>query len=282
MSVTMTAKSIFLGTYMPALALAVGHALWCLAADPGDLAWWGVLAGCAPGALFFARVFLAPVARTRALMWPVFAAHAFGTLLLLASGSREALPWGYVLSVGWAGSLLYQLWYSRFGRTGSAALARGRTLPDLVLEDAEGRVVRVHDLPGALLVIFYRGNWCPLCVAQIREVAGQYRELAARGVETLLVSSQPAGHTADLAARFDVPLRFLVDRDNRAARSLGILAKNGTPPGLQALGYESDTAMPTVVLTDAARTILFCDETDNYRVRPEPDTFLRILDAAAA
>lgn len=280
MNVTMTAKSIFLGTYMPALALAVGHALWRLAGDPGDLAWWGVLVGCSPGALFFARVFLAPVARTRAVMRPVFVMHALGTLLLLASGSGEPLPWGYVLVVGWADSLLYQLWYSRFGRKGSAALAPGRTLPDLVLEDAGGREVRVQDLPGALLMIFYRGNWCPLCVAQIREVAGQYRELAARGVQTVLVSSQPAGHTAELAAKFDAPMHFLVDRDNRAARSLGILARNGTPPGLQALGYESDTAMPTVVLTDAARKILFCDETDNYRVRPEPETFLRILDAA--
>lgn len=282
MNVKMTTRTIFLGLYMPSLAVVLGHAAWRLVAAPGDIAWWGVLVACAPGALFFARVFLAPVARTAPVMWPVFAMHILGTALLAASGSVGLLPWACVLVVGWIGSLLYQLWYSRFGRTPSRALAKGNVLPDLTMEDSSGASVRLHDVPGSLLMIFYRGNWCPLCVAQIREVAGQYRELAARGVETVLVSSQPAGHSAELASRFDAPMRFLVDRDNRAARSLGILAVNGTPPGLQALGYENDTAMPTVVLTDREKKILFCDETDNYRVRPEPDVFLAILDAATA
>lgn len=282
MNVSMTIKSAFLGLYMASLAATLGLALWRVAGDPGNPACWGLLVACSPGALFFARVFLAPVARTSALMWPVFAMHAAGTLLLAASGRGDATAWAAVLAVGWGGSLLYQAWYSRFARTPSAELAVGGLLPDFTLEVGDGREVRVHDLPGSLLILFYRGNWCPLCMAQIREVAGLYRELASRGVETLLVSSQPAGHSAEVAARFDVPLRFLVDPGNRAARRLGILAQDGTPPGLQVLGYDRDTAMPTVVITDAARRILFCDQTDNYRVRPEPETFLRILDEAAA
>ena len=36
--------------------------------------------------------------------------------------------------------------------------------------------------------------------------------------------------------------------------------------------------MPTVVITDANGKIIFRDLTDNYRVRPEPETFLKILD----
>ena len=38
-----------------------------------------------------------------------------------------------------------------------------------------------------------------------------------------------------------------------------------------------DTVMPTVVVTNANGTILFSDQADNYRVRPEPDIFLAIL-----
>jgi hypothetical protein len=44
------------------------------------------------------------------------------------------------------------------------------------------------------------------------------------------------------------------------------------------MGYESDTVMPTAVLTDASGTVIFADLTDNYRVRPEPQIFLDILD----
>jgi len=34
-----------------------------------------------------------------------------------------------------------------------------------------------------------------------------------------------------------------------------------------------------VLLTDAAGTVLWVDQTDNYRIRPEPDTFFAVLDA---
>jgi pimeloyl-ACP methyl ester carboxylesterase/peroxiredoxin len=273
----MTVKSAFISLWMLTVSFALGHAGWELVRAPSAWVWWSVLVGCIPAALFFVWVYFWPVARTPSVLWPVFLVHALGTLLLLSTGNRALVPWLYVLGVGWLGSLAYQLWYSRFGRERSLSLAVGQPLPELLLEDERQRPVDVRTLPGSLLLIFYRGNWCPLCMAQIREVAGQYKELAARGVQTVLISSQPHAHTASLAAKFNVPFHFLVDRDNRMARKLGILAHNGTPLGLQALGYSSDTAMPTVVLTDAHKQILFCDETDNYRLRPEPEVFMNLL-----
>jgi len=76
----------------------------------------------------------------------------------------------------------------------------------------------------------------------------------------------PKTETRDLAARFDVPFRFLVDPGGRATRQLGIP------------GYHPDTVLPTAVVTDADGRILLADQTDNYRVRPEPETFLAALD----
>ena len=64
------------------------------------------------------------------------------------------------------------------------------------------------------------------------------------------------------------------------AEKLGIKAQAGLPVGLEALGYVSDTVMPTVVITDASGVILFADLTDNYRVRPEPDVFLEVFSRA--
>ncbi len=277
----MTVKSIFISAYISAIYAALAHAGWMLGSEPANLAWWAVVIALAPGALFFIRLFLAPIARTTAIMWPFFIFHAAGTMLLISTGKHDVLPWLYVVLIGWGGSAAYQLWYSRFGRSHSPVLVVGQALPALTFEDAKGNAVHTQELSGSLLIIFYRGNWCPLCMAQIREVADQYKELAARGVQALLISSQPHENTAALAEKFNVPFHFLVDPDNRVARQLTILAKNGTPMGLQALGYGNDTAMPTVVLTDANKKIIFCDETDNYRVRPEPDIFLKILDGIA-
>lgn len=114
-------------------------------------------------------------------------------------------------------------------------------------------------------------------VAQVRELAASYRELAAAGARVVLVSPQPAGETAKLAERFDASMDFVVDEGNRAARALGIADAGGTPAGLGVLGYDSETVLPTVVIVDRDGVILFSDQTDNYRVRPEPAMYLEVL-----
>ena len=70
---------------------------------------------------------------------------------------------------------------------------------------------------------------------------------------------------------------FLTDEGNKAARILGIESENGIPLGMQMLGYDSETVLPTVIITDENGRVIWTHETDNYRVRPEPDVFLKVL-----
>jgi len=72
-------------------------------------------------------------------------------------------------------------------------------------------------------------------------------------------------------------LDFLTDEDNRVARILGIHSPHGLPMGMQVLGYDSETVLPTVIITDTGGRILWAHETDNYRVRPEPEVYLSVL-----
>ena len=55
-------------------------------------------------------------------------------------------------------------------------------------------------------------------------------------------------------------------------------------PGLPELGwcvagdcFDSDTVLPTVIITDKGGRVLWTHETDNYRIRPEPDVYLAVL-----
>ncbi len=213
----------------------------------------------------------------RRLTWVVGISAGVGVAASLGEQGR----WGtavhaILLALLWQ---LYVVWYSRLGRGDNRLLAVGKKLPDFVVEDEGGTAVSTAQFQGQpALFMFYRGNWCPLCMAQIREIAGQYRALAQRGVQIALISPQPHDHTRKLAQRFDVPFRFLVDPGNRAARQLGIAHENGIPAGFQVLGYDPETVYPTVIITDKTGTIRFVDLTDNYRLRPQPQTFLRALD----
>jgi len=272
-------KSFFISAWMSLLVVGAVRSGWAIYQNPHVLAWyWALLCMLAPLS-FFAWVFTFNVARTQMATKAVLGI----TLITLLGAALSPLiiePLVWILGAGVIGTAVYEWWYSSFGGRHNQLLGVGQTLPNLEFINAAGTSIKTRELNKPLLMIFYRGNWCPLCMAQIKEIAGQYRELAAKGVEILLVSPKPQSHTVDLAQRFEAPMRFLVDTDNAMAKRLGIAAANGLPLGMEVLGYDSDTVMPTVIMTDATGKILFADLTDNYRVRPEPEIFLRVFTQA--
>lgn len=275
-------KSLFLSSYLTAAIAGLVVAVIRLVDDGADSPWLGTAIACAAPAGFFIQIMLMPRARTSPnLLW-VIAAGVVGTVLSAVQAvALLTLPVLISAVVGIAGSLAYVYWYSRFGAPQNDALQAGRMLPALTLIE-HGQPHSGDALTATpALWIFYRGNWCPLCMAQIREVAAQYRELARRGVAVHLVSPQPEANTVALAQRFDVPMRFFADPGNAAARTLGIVVEDGLPTGFQALGYDSDVPRPAVFISAAGGRILHVDLTDNYRLRPEPARYLAVLDRHA-
>lgn len=281
---TMLLKSIYVMVYIMGINGVMMYSAYRLYTSGPDLGWVGVFVASAPAALFFNYItMMKHMARTTRNMPLVTSLTLAGTLLTMASWIT--LPDEHVLQlvlgcsafIGW---ILYDFWYSRYGKRNSDLLEKGKMLPEFVLTDLNGKQVKSSEFQGKpTLFIFYRGNWCPLCMAQIKEIAKQYQQLARRGAQIVLVSPQPHKHTRKLADKYDVPFVYLIDEDNRVARTLNIVAENGLPVGMQVMGYDSDTVMPTVVITNADGKIIFADLTDNYRVRPEPETFLHVLDA---
>jgi peroxiredoxin len=273
-------KSLFVSTYLTALMVALVWAGLHLVREPENLAYSGVVLASGAPLAFFARLFLAPVARISTNLNWIPVAGAAGTLVALVNGGI-GLPAAVALANGVVLALVYIHWYSRFGARNTPALLAGNLLPELTLKTLDGRALSTQDLTQkSALWIFYRGNWCPLCMAQIREVAAEYRRLHERGVEVYLISPQSQDHCRSLSLRFDAPMQFLRDRDNQAAARLSVLAEGGLPLGMQALGYESDVPMPTVFITAPGGRIVYSDLTDNYRVRPEPAEFMAALDRA--
>ncbi len=250
-------------------------------AKGGDiLAWGGVLLVAAP---FMIRLnlllLLKDTARTSA-RFPIFIALGIvGMGMSFYAGMSGAGMQAFALALGgFVGFLIYSFWYSSFTGRGSGMLKPGQTLAQFVLRNVDGEKINSTDLRGRPhIFMFFRGNWCPLCMAQIKELAQAYQQIEACGARVALVAPQPHRNTKALAKKFDVDFDFYTDKGNKAARILGIANAWGTPFGMQVLGYSSETVLPTVIITDPDGVILWADETDNYRVRPEPETFLSVL-----
>lgn len=271
-------KRYFPIPYLMVASVVIAMIVWeLIRSSDFDLASVGALLAIVPLVSFMFSLALVQRARTQRNQYVILTLAVIGTGLSFV-GFASPTSW-YALFLGLIPSFAYVFWYSVLDRALSTGIALGATLPDIELFDADWNRVRPSDGKYALYM-FVRGNWCPLCMAQVREIAGQYRELEARGVEIFLISRQSEANTRALAKRFDAPIRFCVDRDGRIAKQLGIEHVGGLPFLMGALGYDADSVFPTVVITDPNGRIIFADLTDNYRVRPEPSTFLAALDAA--
>lgn len=275
-------KSIFISGYMMAIMGIAGYAGWMLYRGATPLAWLGVMLTVGPIlSVITVLMTFKNVART--------SAH-FPLINLLGVAGTSLATWAWqqqgasliapVLAVAaWVNFLLYAYWFSTFGnRQPSLKLIVGTRLPHFTVLDAHDETVssaQLTDKPAIL--IFYRGNWCPLCMAQLKELVALYDEISALGVRVAMISPQPHSNTIALAEMFKVKFDFLTDKGNAAALALGIENINGTPMGMQMLGYDDDTVLPTVIITDRAGKIVWTHETDNYRIRPEPKIYLDVL-----
>lgn len=277
-------KSLFITSYITFAYVASIFAASELFRTETYLTWIGVLLTNAPFALMIAYwMLLKSQARTSSNLTVLNVFGLIGTGIAafqwVMEPTSNALLGLIISAIGWAGLLVYIYWYSRFNRTAKETTFKvGATLPNITLQTPDGESVSFEQLQSKPnILLFFRGNWCPLCMAQIKEMVEYYNQLEKMGVRIALISPQSQSHTQALAAKFDVAFEFYSDPENAAARRLGIDAPNGLPMGMQAMGYDSETVLPTVIITDAENKVLWTHETDNYRVRPDPDVYLQIL-----
>ena len=275
-------KSIFISLYMMVIMAVAIFAGWQLYQGGNALAWSGTLLTVAPILMVISYVMMFKnVARTSA-HFPLI------NLLGLAGSTLSVYVWvstgteglAALLSVAaWMDFLLYAYWFSTFGnRQPSMKLIVGNKLPHFTVRTVKGDQVNSEQLTDKpAIFVFYRGNWCPFCSAQLKELIARYKEIEALGVRVAMIAPQPHENTVAISRTYEAKFDFLTDEHNAASRALGIANENGTPMGMQMFGYDNDTALPTVIITDKQGKIVWTHETDNYRIRPEPDTYLAVL-----
>ncbi|WP_417483619.1 redoxin domain-containing protein [Maricaulis salignorans] len=277
-----TLKRIYVMVYLTGAIILVIKAGQGLDSGHHWIGWLGVLLTVAPIVVILSIAMLTRrMARTSANL-PLFIAAGLAGVLLaaweahFAGGERDLVYWALA---GFAGFLIYVFWYSRFNRKPSPAIAAGNALPDFEVLDSAGDVVSSRALTETpAVLIFIRGNWCPLCMGQVNEMAAGLSPFVERGIRVAFIAPQSVGKTRALARGRPDGLEFYSDTGNAAGRLLGIDNPAGLPLGMELLGYRSETVLPTVIALAAGGGILWTHETDNYRVRPTPAELLTVFD----
>lgn len=277
-------KSIYIGLLTPMLIILLCGNIFGLYSQGFSLGWLGSILTNLPFLIFLLRVMLfQDQPRTNPYMPTVSSLTIIGlglTFWHYLSTGADAPTSPFPVLFGLVNSLLlllYISWFSWLERPKSNLLAIGQKLPEFIVSKGDGTINSKQFIGKPAVIIFYRGSWCPFCVAQIKEVVARYQQAIYSGVQFVLISPQPDQVTQKLAQKFNVPFMFLTDSDNSAAKELGIVDENGLPLGLSNQGVNNNTVYPTVVVSNKEGHIIYCDETENYRFRADASEYLSLV-----
>jgi len=102
-------------------------------------------------------------------------------------------------------------------------LSAGTLAPDFSLSDQDGNPVRLSDLRGkTVLIYFYPKAMTPGCPTQACGLRDVNSELAARGVVVLGISPDPAKRLKKFEERDSLNFRLLADEDHAVADAFGV------------------------------------------------------------
>ena len=104
------------------------------------------------------------------------------------------------------------------------ALKAGDKAPDLTLPDALNRPVRLSTLwaEGPLVLIFYRGGWCPYCNLELRAWQQQLPALQRLGGQLVAVSPQTPDNSLSTAEKNELAFPVLSDSALQAGTGFGV------------------------------------------------------------
>jgi peroxiredoxin len=123
-----------------------------------------------------------------------------------------------------------------------ALLDRGDTFPEIPLTTTDGQTQPVTAaLAGSYgAVLFYRGSWCPYCMAQLRAFERASAALAEAGVKVAALSVDDRATTAETIAKHNLTFPVGHSADAQAIEAATGAFVNKDPLHLQSTGFVLD------------------------------------------
>ncbi len=170
------------------------------------------------------------------------------------------------------------------------AIQAGEPAPEFQLPDRDGVLLSSSALlkRGPVLIIFYRGRWCPYCLVDLRaneDVAQQFRS---RGASIISISQQTAHESRCTEEMNNLSFPSLIDRGGEVAHAFGLRWKLSQE--LRSVELERGLDLPSIngepswTLTMPARYVLgpsgiveYADISADYTRRSDPTELFPVL-----
>ncbi len=170
------------------------------------------------------------------------------------------------------------------------ALTVGAAMPLFNLKDAKGNSVASDDLlkQGNLVVVFYRGAWCPFCNLYLRNLQKNLTQIKENGGVLVAISVENADTSMSIAQKNNVEFTVLSDPHLDLARKFGIVYQLSAETNEKYKGYgvdlvkqngteKPDLPLSATYVVNQKGDIVYSFLEPDYQKRAEPSEIIATL-----
>lgn len=174
----------------------------------------------------------------------------------------------------------------------SMGLKVGEKVPEAMLQTADGKDVALSSLyaQGPVVVVFYRGGWCPYCTKSLAGWDEQLSAIKASGARFVAITPEKPSAVAQTAQKNELEMMILSDAKSEAGKAFGVMFDMPVDMQEKYKGYGVNLAEhnasgawslphPGTFIIDTTGTVRFASVNADYRVRPAPDEVMTALKA---
>ncbi|MEQ8770557.1 MAG: peroxiredoxin-like family protein [Phycisphaerales bacterium] len=178
-------------------------------------------------------------------------------------------------------------------RTG---LPVGYDAPDALLRDDAGEEVQlaklIEEADGPVVLVFYRGGWCPYCTKHLAELQHALPELEELDATLLAISPESYDKLEVSEEKAESEFTLLSDATNEAAKAYNLIfdVDSSTQSRYRNYGIDLDTwnatgewklPVPAVFVIDADGVIRWRHVDEDYRKRLAPKKLVEAVEKIA-
>ncbi len=166
-------------------------------------------------------------------------------------------------------------------------LKAGAAAPTSTLKTVDDQPVDFASLykNGPVVVIFYRGGWCPYCTKSLQGWDEKMDEIKAMNATVVAITPEKPQFTKETAAKQAAHMTVLSDAGGELANKFGLLFSLDEVTKKKYQGYGIDLSErnadaqwnlphPGTFIIDTKGVVRFASVNPDYTVRPSPDEIL--------
>ncbi len=171
------------------------------------------------------------------------------------------------------------------------AIQTGQAAPDFTAPRVDGEgALKLSDAlqAGPVVLVYYRGDWCPYCNLQLMEYNKYVERIAGYGAQIVALSPQTVANSKYAGEANPFDFTIVTDPDNAIARSYGIAfelpaeiselyTKFGFDLHIENESARAELPLAATYVIDRNGKVAYSFLDADYTKRAEPDAILKAL-----